>query len=114
MVREIYSDPILQPNVTNVTKKVENGFPHVCLSVVCLCLLKSNGITTLFSQLWKLNNFAKKKSSKFIEKFSVFEKKSEIEKISNPKNIFENFSLKIILKIEIFEILIFDFQYDFQ
>ena len=29
MVCEIYSGPRLQPNVTNVTKREENGFAHV-------------------------------------------------------------------------------------
>ena len=37
MVCEIYSDPILQPNVTNLTKKVKNGLrarlPEYCMFV---------------------------------------------------------------------------------
>ena len=110
MVCEIYSGT---RNVTNVTKKVENGLPHVCLNMLCFSLLKSIGIATLFSQLWKLNNFAKKIIKKgwkildFRENFPEVEKNLKSEK-------FRNFSLKIILEIEIFEILIFDFQYDFQ
>jgi hypothetical protein len=45
----------------------------------------------------------KKKSSKKVENFLIFEKnpKSKIfENLENLENIFENFPLKIVLKIE--------------
>ena len=67
MVCEIYSGT---RNITNLTESVKNGLPHVCLNMLCFCILKRIGIATLFSQLWKLNNFAKKiikKCWKFLE-----------------------------------------------
>ena len=110
MVCEIYSGT---RNVKNVTKRVQNGLPHVCLNMLCFCFFKSIGIATLFSQLWKLNNFAKK-SSKKIENFLIFEKIFSKSKKNLKSEKIRNFPLKIILKIENQNFENFDFQYDFQ
>ena len=73
--------------------------------MLCFCILKRIGIATLFSQLWILNNF-EKKSSKKVEKFLIFEKISKsknLKNFENLENVYENFPLKIVLKIENFE-----------
>ena len=51
---------------------------HVCLIILCFCLLKSIAVATLFSQLLILKHFKKNHQTNL--KFSWFRKKSEIEK----------------------------------
>ena len=101
----------------------KRGLPHVCLDMLCFCILKRIGIATLFSQLWILNNFGKKiikKGWKILDfrELDFFEKFSKILKKSRKKS--QIFLLKIIWKIKNFEKFeisknhFFDFQYDFQ
>ena len=97
---------------------------HVCLDMLCFCILKRIGIATLFSQLWILNNFEKKIIKKYwkildFRELYIFLKIFKILKKSR-KNL-RFFLLKIIWKIKNFENFekskkskIFDFQYDFQ
>ena len=69
---------------------------HVCLDMLCFCLLKSIAVATLFSQLLILKHFLKKiikKSWNFVD----FRKKSEIEK--NLKILKISKISKIFLKI---------------
>ena len=81
------------------------GLPHVCLNMLCFCILKRIGIATLFSQLWILNNFEKKiikKGWKILDfrELDFFPKIFKILKKSRENLRF--FLLKIILKIKNF------------
>ena len=78
---------------------------HVCLDMLCFCILKRIGIATLFSQLWILNNFEKKIIKKgwkildFRENFEIL-KNLKISKI-----FLQNFHWKSYWKSKILKIL---------
>ena len=55
---------------------------HVCLDMLCFCLLKIIAVATLFSQLLILKHF-KKKSSKNFENFLIFEQNPKSKKSQN-------------------------------
>ncbi len=59
--------------------------------MLCFCILKRIGIATLFSQLWKLNNF-EKKSSKKVENFLIFESSIFFENFQNIEKISKKIS----------------------
>ena len=56
------------PKCHKGNEKCEKWIPARLLGIFMFLVLKSIGVGTLFSQLWKLNNFCKK-SSNFIENY---------------------------------------------
>ena len=84
---------------------------HVCLDMLCFCLLKIIAVATLYSQLLILKHF-KKKIIKKKRKFLDFRQKSEIEKIFLKFFHWKSYWKSKILKF--WNFWFFDFQYDFQ
>ena len=100
MVCEIYSDRSYTP--AECHKPHEKGkkrrSAHVCLNMLCFCLLKHIGMATLFSQLWILNNF--EKNHQKMLKILDFRGNPNSKNFENLENLENNFEFSIGNRIE--------------
>ena len=96
---------------------------HVCLDMLCFCILKRIGIATLFSQLWILNNFEKNPQKRlkiswfsrvifFLKIFKILKKSRKKSQIFSIENHMKNQKFRKFWNFK--KSKIFDFQYDFQ